>query len=58
MNSRQFCKLECGIPGVGRLALPNEESVHVDGAVILESLAGWDLAGDFEDGVLSLALAD
>ena len=30
--------------------------MHVDGAVILESLAGRDLAGHLEDRVLRLAL--
>ena len=38
-----------GVPGVGRLALPDEEGVHVDGAVILEALARRDLAGHLED---------
>ena len=45
-----------GVPGVGRLALPDEEGVHVDGAVILEAVTGRDLAGHLEDGVLRLAL--
>ena len=44
------------VPGVGRLALPDEEGVHVDGAVVLEALTGRDLAGHLEDGVLRLAL--